>query len=120
MLTTPHAAPILDGTGLVDEVILFDKHAFGSLRTLANPSNWGALQAFRQRLASLRVDAVMVAHHLSSAGGLERIKLLLKAIGARTTVGLWSLAARGSFKLFTEQVYDFGLAPNIKPSIGWR
>src|SRR5260221_14300399 len=40
VLTTAHAAPILDGTGIADEVILFNKFAFDHPRDLLRPPNW--------------------------------------------------------------------------------
>src|SRR5215207_2417123 len=39
LLTAAHAAPIVAGTELVDEIITFDKHTFDTPTALLNPTN---------------------------------------------------------------------------------
>src|SRR5215475_7111029 len=69
MLTTAHAAPILDGTGLVNQIILFNKFAFDRPTDLLRPAN--LLEGWRlaQKLRGGHYDAVLIFHHLTTRFG---------------------------------------------------
>src|SRR5258708_28832812 len=58
VLGTPHALPILDGTGLIDQAIVFDRFAAQGGRALLKPSNLRALWQMMRRLRANRYDGV--------------------------------------------------------------
>jgi exopolysaccharide biosynthesis WecB/TagA/CpsF family protein len=90
LLTTRHAAPIMEGTGWVDTLLTFDKHAFDSPSALIRPANARAALHLASTLRRLHADAVVVLHHFSTRAGGLKFRVLLSAAGARVTVGLSS------------------------------
>jgi len=104
VLTTRHAAPILDGTGLANEVITFDKHAFDRVSALLRPSNAIAALALAWRLRRGRYDTAIVLHHFSTGLGALKFRALLRASGARVRVGL----DNGRAGFLTDTVPDRG------------
>src|SRR5207237_900305 len=99
LLTTAHAAPIVEGTGLVDNVILVNKVAFDSPLDLLRPRNLiGAWQLARQ-LRTARYDAVLIFRHLTTTFGALKHAALAFATNAPHRIGLdngkgWFLTRR--------------------------
>ena len=61
LLTTAHAAPVLNGTNLVDEIIIFDKGQFNSSRAFFKPGN--LRQVFNLRHG--HYDTLVFFHHFT-------------------------------------------------------
>jgi N-acetylglucosaminyldiphosphoundecaprenol N-acetyl-beta-D-mannosaminyltransferase len=93
LLTSPHAAPLVEGTGLVDAVYPLPRYA--PLRQM--------LRLFWQ-LRAERFDHVMFFHHLSTRSGALKYALLAYLSGARRRIGLDN--GRGRF--LTDRVTDVG------------
>ncbi len=104
VLTTAHAAPILNGTGLADNVLLFDKFAFDHPISLLSPANWREGFRLAQQLRSGRYDVVLFFHHLTTRFGALKYAVLALATGAPRRIGLDN--GRGWF--FTHRVLDHG------------
>jgi len=104
VLTTPHAAPILEGTGLVDHVILFDKFAFDHPTQLIKRENWRKGWELAQTLRAGRYDAVLIFHHLTTRFGALKYAALALTTGAPRRVGLDN--GRGWF--LTDRIPDGG------------
>jgi heptosyltransferase-2 len=104
ILTTAHAAPILDGTGLVDHVILFNKFAFDRPTDLLRPGNLREGWHLAQRLRGGHYDAVLIFHHLTTRFGAVKYAMLAFATGAPIRAGLDN--GRGWF--LTKKATDFG------------
>ena len=104
VLTTASGAAVLGGSGLYDEIILFDKHRFDTPRDLLRPVNlWYALQLGR-KLHRRRYDAVMLFHHLATRFGSLKYAAFCYATGAPRRLGLDN--GRGFF--LDEAVQDQG------------
>ncbi len=104
VLTTPHAAPILNGTHLADEVICFPKAAFDRPADLLRPANMRALLALTKRLRSGHYDTMLFFHHLTSRFGALKYAALAATSGAPRRIGLDN--GRGFF--LTDRVRDMG------------
>jgi lipopolysaccharide heptosyltransferase II len=104
VLTTPHAAPILDGTGLADNVLFFDKFAFDSPLGLLRPVNLRAGWQLAKHLWTQRYDAVLIFHHLTTRFGALKYATLALATRAKRRLGLDN--GRGWF--LTDRVVDGG------------
>ena len=99
VLATGHSAPILAGTGLVDEVLVFDKFAFDRPADLLRPANWRAGLALVRTLRQGHYDHVLILHHLTTRFGALKYALLALASGAPSRTGLdngrgWFLSRR--------------------------
>jgi len=104
VLTTGGGAAVLRGSGLYDELILFDKHRFDQPRDLLRPDNiWRAL-CLGWTLRSAGYDAVMLFHHLSTRFGALKYAAFCYATGAPRRLGLDN--GRGFF--LNEVVADQG------------
>ncbi|MBE2195103.1 MAG: WecB/TagA/CpsF family glycosyltransferase [Anaerolinea sp.] len=104
LLTTPHAAPILRGTGLVDTIIPFQVRGFERLRDLLTPKTIRELWALRRDLRVQRFDTVITFHQLSTRFGALKQALIQASVGARVRVGLDN--GRGWF--YNRKVIDQG------------
>lgn len=93
LLTSPHAAPIVDGTGLVDAVYTLPRHA-----------KLPAMLRLFWRLRAEQFDAVVFFHHLSTRAGAWKYAALAHLSGAPRRIGLDN--GRGGF--LTERVPDDG------------
>jgi len=93
LLTSPHAAPIVEGTALVDEVYRLPRHA----------PTAEMLKLFWQ-LRGEKFDAVLFFHHLSTRAGAWKYAALAHLSGAKRRIGLDN--GRGGF--LTERVVDTG------------
>src|SRR5262249_55622260 len=105
VLTTAHAAPILEGTGLAVNVILFNKFAFDHPRDLLRPANWRGAWDLAQQLRSRHYDAVLIFHHLTTQFGALKYAALVFATGASSRIGLdngkgWFLTDRAEDRGF--------------------
>ncbi len=88
VLTTGHSAPVLNGTGLADAIIPFDKFAFDRPTDAIRPGNLRAAWALARRLRRERYEAVLILHHLTTAFGALKYAALALATGAPLRVGL--------------------------------
>jgi lipopolysaccharide heptosyltransferase II len=101
LLTTAHAAPILNGTDLVNNVILFNKVAFDHPLDLLRPRNLiGGWQLARQ-LGQSQYDAVLIFRHLTTHFGALKHAALALVTGAPHRIGLdngkgWFLTHRAT------------------------
>ena len=84
LLTTPHAAPIVEAGQVVDEVLVFHKHLFDRLGALLHPTNWQPLWQLARALLRQRYDAVIFFHHFSTRFGA--VKFLAISLCARSAV----------------------------------
>ena len=88
VLTTAHSAPVLDGTGLADAVITFDKFAYDRPRDALRPASLAAALTLALRLRARRYDAMFILHHLTTRFGALKYAALAFAVGARCRLGL--------------------------------
>ncbi len=105
VLTTAHAAPILDGTGLADQVILFPKFAFDRLSDALRPANLRQALRLAWKLRAARYDAVLIFRHLTTRFGALKHAALALSTGAPIRAGLdngrgWFLTHRAVDKGF--------------------
>lgn len=106
VLTTPHSAPVLSGSGLVDTVITFDKFAYDHPLDALRPANLQAAGVLAVHLRFRRYDTVVILHHLTTAFGAWKYAALARATGAIRRVGLDN--GRGSLVGFTHAATDHG------------
>jgi N-acetylglucosaminyldiphosphoundecaprenol N-acetyl-beta-D-mannosaminyltransferase len=100
LLTTSHAAPVVNGTNLVDEIITFDKGQFNSSRAFFRPGNL-------RRIFNLRhshYDTVLFFHHFTLKLGTLKFALIALATGAKRRIGL----DNGNGWFLTERLPDSG------------
>lgn len=102
-LVNPHTAPVLQGSPLVDEVVVFPKTDFEGLSVL-RPRAWHPLLAHLVALRRRGYDTIVNFHHLTTALGRLKQRLLIAATGAGVTVGL----DNGHGRWFTHPVPDEG------------
>ncbi len=88
LLTTPHSAPLVEGTGLVDEIIPFEKHVFDSPKALLSPANLSRMQALSFRLRRGNFDTILFFHHFTTRFGAQKFAALAMAAGSKRRVGL--------------------------------
>jgi N-acetylglucosaminyldiphosphoundecaprenol N-acetyl-beta-D-mannosaminyltransferase len=88
LLTTPHAAPVIDSEDLQLDVLTFDKHTFDSPRALLSPTNAAKLRDLVVALRHSRFDTVIFFHHFSTWFGVLKFIGMAAASGARMRVGL--------------------------------
>lgn len=87
-LTAPHCRPLLQASGLVDEVYAFDKGRFDRPSGLASPSGLAALARLTAWLRRSRFDAALLLHHLTTPFGRAKYRALMLATGAPVRAGL--------------------------------
>lgn len=104
VLTTGRAELVLRGSDLYDDMIVFDKHRFDTLRDLLRPANVAYALALGRRLRAAGYDAVLLLHHLSTWFGTLKYAAFTAATGAPRRLGLDN--GRGFF--LTERVVDQG------------
>lgn len=103
VLVNPHTAMILEGSGLVDEVVLFPKTQFEGLSAL-KPTSWRPLTRYMRMLRARGYDTVVNFHHLTTQLGRVKQRTLVRATGAKTVVGL----DNGHGRWLTHPVEDRG------------
>lgn len=80
VLTPRHAAPVLAGTGLADEII--EQGRFPGLSQIPQ------LVALARRLRGGHYDATLFFHHFTTRAGLIKFAALAYAAGSRRRIGL--------------------------------
>jgi exopolysaccharide biosynthesis WecB/TagA/CpsF family protein len=100
LLTSTHSAPIVQGTGLVNELILFDKQSFSGTRALLNPGNLRKLFALRKG----RYGTIVFFHHFTLRAGTFKFALMALCAGSPRRIGL----DNGNGWFLTESVPDGG------------
>ncbi|MDX1993257.1 MAG: WecB/TagA/CpsF family glycosyltransferase [bacterium] len=84
LLTLRHAAPVVEGSGLIDEVLTFDRQHFDNRRALLMPSNLRRIRELRQG----RYDAVIFFHHFTLKLGTLKFGLIALGSRAKRRIGL--------------------------------
>ncbi len=104
LLCNLSSAAVVDGTGLIDEVIPFDKHLFDSPGALLWPANARLALLLAWRLRRGHYGTVVFFHHAFTAYGMVKWLGIALAAGARRRLGL------GTPRTFflTESVPDAG------------
>ena len=82
LLASDHSAPVIAGTGLVDELITFERKQFNSSKSLLHPAN------LRRVLELGAYDTVIYFHHFTLKLGTLKFALIGRATGAIRRVGL--------------------------------
>jgi N-acetylglucosaminyldiphosphoundecaprenol N-acetyl-beta-D-mannosaminyltransferase len=100
LLTTVHAAPILSGTNLVNEIITFDKGQFNSSTAFFRPANLRQILGLRRG----HYDAVIFFHHFTLKLGTVKFALIGLATGAKQRIGL----DNGNGWFLTDRIPDGG------------
>jgi exopolysaccharide biosynthesis WecB/TagA/CpsF family protein len=100
LLTTAHAAPVIEGTRLVDEVITFERQQFNSPAAFFQPANLRRIWALRQG----RYDTVIFFHHFTFKLGTLKFGLIALASRAKRIIGL----DNGNGWFLTESLPDEG------------
>jgi exopolysaccharide biosynthesis WecB/TagA/CpsF family protein len=100
LLTTTHAAPVVEGTNLVDEIITFDKGQFNSSRAFFKPDNLRRIFNLRQG----QYDTILFFHHFTLKLGTAKFALIALASGARQRLGI----DNGNGWFLTERLPDAG------------
>jgi exopolysaccharide biosynthesis WecB/TagA/CpsF family protein len=104
VLTSAHAAPILNGTGLADEVLIFPLRAYERAADILRPAAMRRLLRFVRQLRAERYQAVLLFHQLSTRFGAWKHAALMLGTGAAIRAGLDN--GRGWF--LTHRVADRG------------
>lgn len=100
VLTSIHAAPVIETTGLVDEIIGFDKKTFNSSTAIFRLGNLRRILALRKG----RHDTVIFFHHFTLKLGTIKFALIAFASGARRRIGLQN----GNGWFLTQSIPDTG------------
>lgn len=103
-LVTPHSAPILAGSPLVDEILTFEKHRYDSPISAVEPSSLWSLMRLWRSLGSRRYEWLFILHHLTTLWGTLKYAGLALSSGAKKRIGLDN--GRGWF--LTQRVKDLG------------
>lgn len=104
LLTTAHSASIVEGTGLVDEIITFHKHTFDSPKALLRPRNLVKALALAKKLRSGKYDVTAFFHHFTTRFGAFKFAALAWSAGSRRRIGL----DNGNGWFLTERLLDGG------------
>jgi heptosyltransferase-2 len=104
LLATDHSAPVVEGAGLVNDIITFDKHAFDSPKTLLRPHNLRKALALAWQLRRGKYDATLFFHHFTTRFGALKFALLAWSAGSRRRIGL----DNGNGWFLTERLPDGG------------
>jgi len=115
MLTSHHAAPVLDDGLLVNHVVAFDKRVFDSFKVLLKSA--GLRRAFRllRALRRERYDALLFFHKLTTRAGAWKYAVIGFATGAARRVG----ADNGRGWFLTERVPDPGFNDEHQ-AVAWQ
>lgn len=100
LLTSAHAAPILEGTGLADSILTLDRQQMNSSTAFFRPANLRRLWGLRRE----PFEAVVFFHHFTLKPGTLKFALIAWASGARRIIGL----ENGNAWFLTERVPDQG------------
>lgn len=104
LLTTAHSAPILEGTGLADETITFDKHTFDSPRALLKPGNLRRTLALAWKMRRGGYEVTLFFHHFTTRFGALKFAALAWSAGSPRRIGL----DNGNGFFLTDHIPDSG------------
>jgi exopolysaccharide biosynthesis WecB/TagA/CpsF family protein len=102
VMTNAHAVPVLEGTGVVDEVIPFVRMEYNNTRSMLLPENREMLFGLRRR----HFDVIVFLHHLTLKWGALKFAAIAYLTRAKRRVGLDN--GRGWFLTDTITDYGFG------------
>jgi exopolysaccharide biosynthesis WecB/TagA/CpsF family protein len=100
LLAHAHSAALIEGTGLVDALIVFEREAFSRPRSLLSPALLRRVWALRGG----RYDTVLFLHHFTLKAGTLKFALIAFGSGARRRIGL----ENGNGWFLTERLPDQG------------
>lgn len=100
LLTTTHAAPIVENTGLVNDVITFDRQSFNSSVAFFKPANLRRIFALRRG----NYDTIIYFHHFTLKLGTLKFALIALASGATQRYGI----DNGNGWFLTDRISDEG------------
>lgn len=100
LLIASHCVPIVDGTGVVDEIITFDRQQFNNSKSMLRLGN------LRRILGLLKghFDVIVFLHHFTLKAGTIKFWLMARASGAKRRIGLQN----GNGWFLTESIPDDG------------
>ncbi|MDX2140799.1 MAG: WecB/TagA/CpsF family glycosyltransferase [Chloroflexota bacterium] len=104
LLTTRHAAPIVQYSALVNNILTFDKHTFDSPKALLKPANLRQALLLARRLHAGRYDTTLIFHHFSTRLGALKFAALAWSAGSKRIIGL----DNGNGFFLTERIADEG------------
>lgn len=105
-LVTPQTESLLNGSGLVDRVLVLDKYLFDEAGGFLRPRPLVALVRLAKQLRDNAFDAVLLLHHLITWPGIIKYAMLSMASGAPLRVGLDD--GRGRFLNLSVRDRGFG------------
>jgi N-acetylglucosaminyldiphosphoundecaprenol N-acetyl-beta-D-mannosaminyltransferase len=103
LLTSAHTTAVIEGTGLVDEIIPFQRIRYNNTASMFKFSNQQTILALRQG----RYDTVILFHHFTLLAGSLKFALIALWSGASRRIGLEN--GRGWF--LTHRLPDLGFGP---------
>lgn len=106
LLTTPLSRPLLDGSPLLDRLIDFDKFAFDRPVAALHPVSLSYAAHLGRTLRRNNYDALLILHHLTTAWGTLKYRLMAAAAGAPVVAGLDN--GRGGWLTHRAQDMGFG------------
>lgn len=98
LLASSHSAPLVEGAGLVDEIVTLDRQAFNHSLAFLNPGN------LRRLFGMGKYDTVVFFHQFTLNLGTPKFWLIARAARAKRRIGLQN----GSGWFLTESVPDEG------------
>ncbi|MFN8530981.1 MAG: WecB/TagA/CpsF family glycosyltransferase [Anaerolineae bacterium] len=104
VLTTAAAAPLLGGTGLADQVIIFRRQTLGGIKGLLNGQELKAALDLALTLRRGHFDTILFFHTFTTRAGSLKFAALSAAAGSKRRIGLQN----GNGFFLTESIPDFG------------
>ena len=95
LLTSAVGAALMEGSPLVDRVLVSDRHRFDSALSLARPGDLAHLAGLVRALRHQRYHTALIMHHLTSRWGAIKWRALASCLGADQVAGLDN--GRGQF-----------------------
>jgi len=111
-LIPPHCRELLEGSPLVNELILLDKRQFDTFGGTLKAGMPLALARVAARLRGGRFDAVLMLHHLTTPWGAAKYAALALASGAAVRAGLDN--GRGWFLTHRARDHGFGVRHEVE------
>lgn len=88
VLVPPHSVPVLKGSPLVDDLLIFDKFAYDRPWEALRPSLLAAALRLGAALRQRHYDTLVLLHHLTTRWGALKYAALALSSGASRRVGL--------------------------------
>ncbi len=98
LLTTTHAAPVINNTGLVDQIVTFDRSGFNSSIAFFKPGNLRIIFGLGYH------DTVIFFRHFTLKAGTLKFALIALAVRAKQRIGLQN----GNGWFLTQSLPDAG------------